>query len=440
MKLIILRPRPDLGRTNAILLAFLVVLGCLAFRHEMGEDLASSYVGCRLITTGQAAHLYSFDPVSFDEIGNDDTWQAAADSTGYTGALHPYVQTPLWAYSLQPLCKHVNWTGFFRVFTWLTMLSLAGSLWLVAKYWTPSFFNPIALSVVVGLWVLSQPFQYAAFLMQTHMLLIFLTVAGLILAERDHWISAGAFVACAAAVKVTPVLLVIYWLLTKRWKAAVSMLIWSAILWGVTVAAVGHTVTDVYLADLRRISRVLIIPMNNQSFAAWLMAPHYPADEMFDVHEFVLPNSVRLVSSALMLVFTVAGGLLDRARLKRAHHFAPLGAIIALMAATVFAPIAWTHYSVILVMPLMMIVHENRRPRSKLIWSMAAVIMLLNYRPLSTDINHFLTGEFAIVRGQFYASALMLVSLSAMAYVRLKKPASNASPLLLTDDRNVIPE
>ena len=440
MKLTILRPRLDLGRMNAILLAFMVVLGCFAFRHRMGEDLASSFVGCRLMATGQAAHLYSFDPVSFDEIGNDDTWQATADAAGYTGALHPYVQTPLWAYALQPLCKRVQWTGFFRVITWLTMLSLSGCLWLVAKYWTPSFFNPVALTVVVILWAFSQPFEYAAFLMQTHMLLIFLTVAGLVLAERDHWISAGALVACAAAVKITPALLIVYWLLTRRWKAAASMLVWSAILWVVTVAVVGHTLTDVYLADLRRISRVLIVPMNNQSFAAWLMASHYSPDEMFDVREFPLPNYVRLLSSALMLLFTVVGGLIDRMRMKQTSELAPLGEMLALVDATLFAPIAWTHYSVNLVMPLMMLMHENRGPRSKLIWASVAVIMLLGYRPFATDINHFLAGRIAIVRGQFYASMLTLASLCAMAYVSFRKAVVGPSPSLVGSEQRLAAE
>lgn len=391
------------------------------FRQEPGEDLASSYVGCRLLVSGQADHLYSYDPVSFDEIGDDDTWQNVADATGFTGELHPYVQTPLWAYSLQPLCRHVRWTGFFRTFTLLSMLSLAGCLWLVAKYWTPSFFNPVALSVVIVAWGLSQPFQYAAYLMQTHIVLIFMTVAGLVLAERGRWLSAGALVACAAAVKITPGLLVVYWLLTGRWKAALSTLAWSAVLWGLTIAAVGHKLTDVYLADLHRISRILIVPMNNQSFAAWLMAPHHAPDEVFDVHEFALPAAVRLASSALMILCTIAGGWIDRERMKRGGKVAPIGAMMALVAATVFAPIAWTHYSVILVMPLMMILDENRRLRSAWLWSAVVLTMLLNYRPIATDINHFLIGRFAIVRAQFYAWLLTLAAISVLAYLTLRR-------------------
>ncbi len=397
------------------MLAVFVIAGCFAFDHEPGEDLASSYVGCRMLVGGQADHLYSNDPASFDEIGDDDLWQSIADAGGYTGALHPYVQTPLWAYALKPLCRRVEWKGFLRTFTFLSMLSLAGCLWLVAKYWTPSFFNPIAFFVVIAVWVASQPFQYAVYLMQTHVLLIFLAIAGLVLAERGRWIEAGAFVACAAAVKITPGLLVIYWLMTKRWKAALSTVLWSGLLWFLTIAAVGHHLTDVYLADLHRTSRILIVPMNNQSFAAWLMARHFAPDEVFDVKEFALPTAVRLASSGLMLAFTLLGGYIDRQRMRQAFQQVPIGAMMALVAATVFAPIAWTHYSVILVMPLMVLIHENRNIHS--IWVRAAVIVtiLLNYRPISTDINHFLFGPLSIVRAQFYAWILTLAALGGMA-------------------------
>ncbi len=413
----ILQSRPDRWLLSALVLTVFVVAGCVAFRNAPGEDLASSYVGCRMMVTGQASHLYSFDPVSFDEIGDDDTWQNVADAGGYTGALHPYVQTPLWAYTLQPLCRTVAWNGFLRVFTVLTMLCLAGCVWLTAKYWAPSFYNPVALIVVLAFWTPSQPFQYAAFLMQTHVLLIFLTVAGLLLAEQERWLLAGLLVACAAAVKITPAFFVLYWLLTKRWKAAAAMLAWSAVLWLVTVFAVGHQLTNTYLADLQRISQVLIIPMNNQSFAAWLLAHRYPADAVFDVQEFRMPPAVRLASTGLVVLFTLWGGWIDRLRAEKEYGAAPIGAMMALVAATVFAPIAWTHYSVILVMPVMLLLHENVHLRSNWIWVIVASIIVLNFRPISTDINHFLYGPSAIIRAQFYAWILTLVALALAAYL-----------------------
>lgn len=421
MKISLLEARPDRWLANVTILALFVVAGCVFFASGSGDDLASSYVGCRLIAKGQINHLYSFDPVSFAEIGEDDTWQNAADEGHFAGYLHPYVQTPLWGYALQPLCRSVYWPKFYKLFTILTMLSFAGCLWITARYWATSLYNPVALAIVALCLWFSQPFQYAMFLMQTHMMFIFLTLAGLLLAERKRPLAGGALVALAAAVKITPGLLVVYWLLTKKWKAALSMVICSAALWVITIVAVGHAVTATYLADLHRISRVLLVAQNNQSFAAWVMARRYPFDEVFDINIFPLPAFVRIAESILLLGCTVGGGFIDRWRKSRMQDSAPLGAMIVLIAATVFAPIAWTHYSVILVVPLMMLLAENRMLRSKWVWAAVVVIVVLNYRPIATDINHGLIGPLSIIRGQFYACVLTLAALGLTAWLTLRR-------------------
>ncbi len=405
-----------------LLLAVFVVAGVVRYWSADGEDLASSFVGCQLLAAGHPEALFNYDPENFAGIGPGHIWQDYANAGNFHGFIHPYVQTPLWGLGLRPLCTHVAFPGFERVFVLLVMLSFAATVWLIARYWAPSLLHPVPIAVaLVGLWF-AQPFQYAMFLMQTHALFFFLAVASLILAERKRPVAAGFLLACAAAVKVTPGFLILYWLLTRRWKAAASMAVWSVVLMVLTVALVGPHLMATYFADLQRISRVLLVSENNQSLAAWWMGLFHPEDDVFDVDIFPLPTAMRLLSMALMVAFTAGGGWIDRQRLslrgEQPPARVPVGAAMALVAVTIFAPIAWTHYSVILVAPVMAIVEEARRLRSLAVGAWAVAIAVLNYRPIATDIIAMDLGRFSVLRGQFYAGVLCLLAVLWIAWER----------------------
>jgi hypothetical protein len=235
--------------------------------------------------------------------------------------------------------------------------------------------------------------------------------------------------ACAAAVKITPGIMLVYWLLMRRWKAAGSLVVWSVVLMALTYVAVGsHLMTD-YLADLHRVSRVLLVAQNNQSFAAWVMARFYSPDEVFDITILPLPTVVRVGSMLLTVACTVAGGVLDHRRERTSSHEgegrAPIGAMIALVAMTIFAPIAWTHYSIILVAPLMVLAQESRRLRNWWLAALVVVAVVLNYPPLATDVLHMDISDYSIVRGQFFSGVLCLLGLGLagwMSRVRTARP------------------
>ncbi len=420
----------DQVRDQWLIFAFLAVFVLVGMRwywNADGEDLASSFVGCRLIASGHSEALFNYDPDNFAGIGPGHIWQDFAKAGKFNGFIHPYVQTPLWGWSLRPLCTHVDFPAFERIFLLLVMLCFAATIWLIARYWTPSLYHPLAVAIVlVGLWF-SQPFQYAMFLMQTHALFFFLAVASLVLAQREKPIAAGFLLACAAAVKVTPGFLILYWLLTRRWKAAASAVGWSAAIMIATVVAVGPHLVATYFADLHRISRVLLVSENNQSLAAWWMGHFHPEDDVFDVDIFPLPTAMRLTSAALMVAFTAAGGWIDHQRLslrgERAPNRVPIGAAMALVAVTIFAPIAWTHYSVILVAPVMVIVEEARRLRSWSVGAWAAAVALLCYRPVATNIIAMDLGRFSLLRGQFYAGVLCFMGIVWIWWERRRQGA-----------------
>lgn len=405
----------------AVLVGF-VLLGSWYFQATDGQDLGSSYVGSRLLIEGLDNHLFQYDSGNFAEIGDDDTWTEVADRGGFEGFLHPYVQTPLWAYLLQPICRRLDFLHFNLLFVVLNMLCFAGTIWLTAKYWATSLFNPLALVATLVLLWFSVPFQYAMFLNQTHILFVFLTVAALLLAEHDWPILAGFCLAYASSVKVTPILLVLYWLVGRRWKAAASAVVWSGVLWVLTLFAVGHTLTTAYLASMQRVSQTLLLSLNNQSFAAWVMQHFHGSDEVYDITIFHLPTAMRLGGTALMLLGTLWGGWLDwRRSLRGGERTAPLGAMMAVIAATTFAPIAWVHYLIVLVIPLMLLADANRTLRLPWMWAVIAVAILLNCHPLSGNMVVEDPGRFTIIRGPFFSSVLVYCGLAAMAMLQNRR-------------------
>ena len=380
--------------------------------NSSGDDLSASYIAARLLATGQKGHLYSHDPVTFSDV-KDSVWDEAADEGGFDESLHPYVQTPLWAFLLQPLAMHLQFRAFDVLFTVWNACCFAALLWLVAWAWAPLFLHPFWMATVAAGLFLSEPFRYGMFLTQTHILFVLLTVAALILAERGHPVPAGIALALAAAVKLSPGVLVVYWLLTRRWRAAATMGIASVVLFLLTILATGWPTTAAYLQEVHRISRTLLVAFNNQSFVAWIMGLQYAAAEISTWHVLPLPDPIRWISSLLLLGSLVAGSWMDRGLSSRA----PLGGVVALVAATIFAPISWTHYSIVLLVPIMILIDQNRRLCSKWLAALVIATVALNFQPLAMDAQQGTADPLSLVRAQFYAGLLCLLSLFAAYFL-----------------------
>jgi hypothetical protein len=80
----------------ALYVAFLAY-GLIGFLGAPGDDLSSSYIACRLLSSGSSSHLYDFHPELFHVV-NSAAWVKTAADAQFQGFLHPYVQTPLWAF------------------------------------------------------------------------------------------------------------------------------------------------------------------------------------------------------------------------------------------------------------------------------------------------------------------------------------------------------
>ncbi len=439
-----------LGVLAVSLLFSLVIL--LGARNSRAVDLQPSFVGCRVLAAGQPAHLFSHSPTYFSQV-HDAVWDALAGGSAvdgrYTGPT--YVQTPLWAWLLRPACTTLPWRTFRMAFLAITVFAVCGLVGLAARFWTPALFTPGRVALLLLAVGIGRPFYDVVVFAQTHAIFMLCTALAILLARKNHQFAAGVLLACAAAVKITPGFLLLYWLVARKWKAAGSFIASSLALVGLTVATTGVPLFREFLTNLSRTSNILLVAYNNQSLAAWWGGRHRSAE----LHQWLvhpLPHGLKLLSVLLMLASSLIGGWLDRSR---AEDQPPFGAIFALLGATVFASISWDHYAFILIVPIMLLVQRylaerelpvrnhpahlttppmllaqryfTGRPatdrslagRGSLWLVLAAAIFLLNLDPGIGLGKHIV---FPIVRSHFFA---MLLSMAAMALCALTRQTND---------------
>jgi hypothetical protein len=313
---------------------------------------------------------------------------------------------------LQPLCASASFRTFNLIFKAILALSFSGLIWFAGRAWTTRFFHPGWILLLAIGCLRFDPLRDAMTMTQTHGIFLLATVFAILLARNGHPLWAGLLLSLAASVKITPAAMVFYWMVTSHWRATLSFLASMAAWTAITFAAVGRATMDAYLHSISRVSNVLLLSGNNQSFAAWWMARFYPASEAQVYHSYPLPLQLKLLCGALVLGSALLGGLCDR-RLRVAEPGAPpYGAVIALLGATIFTPIAWSHYSIVLVLPIMLLLDRALRWRSAALMVGAGIVFLLaDCNLLSRQLTHWRLPTGWLLRGQFLACGLAMAAL-----------------------------
>jgi hypothetical protein len=389
-----------------------------------GDDLSSSYIGCRVIAEGKSAHLYDFNAVLFHVV-DSAAWIATAAKARFNGFLHPYVQTPLWAWSLQPLCTNLSFRTFSFLFIAMNTVSLCILIETVARYWAPMFLLPLPLAALLSVTSLTTPFEYAMFLVQTHPIFLALAIGAIVAEERGKSRAAAGALALAAAVKITPGMLVLYWLMRGRYRAVAWFVGLSFALMAATILAVGPLTMIDYLKSLYRISNILLVSFNNQSLAAWLAYNDAMRAELETWR--ILPLSAGLKAISVIASVGVVGmaGWLSRSR--RQHC---VTATLALVALTAGSPIAWTHYWLVLIPASMVLLQYGGVAGAGAV----AVVALLNVVPFAVDPLAPQLTTVSFVRGHLGAGIIAMAALAALARTPAHDAAADREQVTLSID------
>jgi Glycosyltransferase family 87 len=185
--------------------------------------------------------------------------------------------------------------------------------------------------LVVLLAGLSWPFAYALKLGQVGPLLLLLFAAGWRWLDRPAPL--GASVAAGVLVKVQPGLLVVWALLTRRWRAVgVTVVVIAFASLAATIVAGGVHVWGDYLAVLRSVSDPITTAHNFTPGAiAYQLGAPAPA-----------PAVIQLLSSLL-----VVGAVVVAARMATAEA----SFLVAVIASQLLSPVLWDHYALLLLLP-----------------------------------------------------------------------------------------
>lgn len=183
----------------------------------------------------------------------------------------------------------------------------------------------------------------------TACLLLLITAAAWAEAEDRPGLS-GALVGTAAALKIFPGFLFLYFLLQRRWKALLAGAIIFAAWHGATLALFGvDTYTDWYRESLPEVLRYRDTWLNYSATGFWYKL--FDASSGQSIPLWHSPTIARIGSLAsFIVVAAVAGYASLRSRADRQASRAAFALCITAM--VVAAPVAWDHYFLLLMTPI----------------------------------------------------------------------------------------
>ncbi len=391
--------------------------------HSKGQDLASGYIGSKILLKGEIDHLYSYDKNQYPEQ-DDELWdQIAEESECGMDVLHPYVQIPLWAGLLQPLVKHLQYPEFTHIFHIIILLSLLGSILLSFKMWAPEFLEPIPLMLFLIIFSLTMPFRYTLFLMQTHPILFFLLILGLYLDHKNKPFIGGMVMAFPIAIKITPIIILFYWMIKKRMRALWGALTGGALLGITSLLLAGWQSHLNFLERIQQISSITLTGYGNHSIRAYLMRTTMTLDSVKQWYMYQTPAWVSVTSTLIsILLFSLFFISVYRARKKLDGHYDIIVAQLIILQ-IITAPIAWMHYFFMLFVPIIIAFKYIRSENSIgawLLWSITIVGQLFPFA-YAKIAYHYTNSNQVILFGLYLG--LILYTYFTLKLWFVKEPA-----------------
>lgn len=348
---------------SAQVLAFVVVglwtaINAVGLWNNWAEDLAAVYMAGWLWDHGQAGLIYVAPEHFFG--GQAESWTPILNGIGGPSATaFPYVYPPLWAVTVAPLTRILSATAFFNAMLVLQTALLGYGLVVSHRLARP----PLAVWkwVVVGcaLFQITVPFVTAMKQCQPSILVAILTLLAVERSVNGAPRRAGAYLALAAAIKLTPVLFLLIFLQRRDWTA----LRWFAgvglALAGASLALAGVPSHLEFLQSLRLAGTSTLVSFVNLSARslvdyALALFGNEPTRYAERFYVFSLPHAAHLLSSA---VNAVAFAAISAWIVRKAQRLEPTTAAVAStfvlsVALPLFGPLGWQHYYLL---PLMLL-------------------------------------------------------------------------------------
>jgi len=228
-----------------LLLTALVVLHAVAVgrawtqlqKSPHGRDYATYHYAAQVALEGG-------DPYDKAELGR------SARREGTRGRVYPYLYPPSFLLAVAPVSQ-LSLFSAYKLWFWLGEVALALAVAALARWWAKG--DDTVLLVLVAAVALSALVPDNLLMGQANLPVMALALGGLALAQGRRLggeATGGVLIGLAIALKLSPVLLVGWWLLRGRWRPAVIALGTVATALGVSVLVFGSAPLLTFATDV----------------------------------------------------------------------------------------------------------------------------------------------------------------------------------------------
>ena len=384
-----------------------------------GSDLSSYYTAGYLVRTGEAEGLY--DTAPGDTILGDATsgrWREAGNALGIERQ-HYYIYPPFFAILVAPLsllpfhAARLAWLGsdllLLGLFVWLYLA------WRRGDGTDPGRLELALVAVTLGLEFL--PLIWALAIGQTSLIILALLAGTILCAKREKEAAGGLLLGFAAAIKLTPALLLIYFLLRGRRRLA---------LWGLATFAACTLLAAVALGPAPTIRFFMTVAPAMSGGTSYFLNQSLPGflDRMAGSDDV---SQVALSAQPLVKGLATAGSLCLLAfsyYCFRRRPGRPVGLELDLevsaviLLTLVLSPISWTHHYLLITVPLYTIAAaaiREARPSPVIAVSAGVAFLLIARKP---HYELFTEGIWRLALSAALYGALILLAACLLLHSR----------------------
>jgi hypothetical protein len=255
----------------AILGVWLLVALVRQWNH-WPEDLSAVYIAGFLWQTGQPELIYAAPEHFFG--GHAPSWTPTLlDLGGPDAVTFPYIYPPIWAVLIAPLTRMTDVLGFANAVSLIQFPMLVASILLAARLFRPAAM-PLWLWALIGAATLSLSIQsqLTLGLNQPTITVVFLILLSFERMQSGQPVAAGAALAIAAAIKISPVFLAVVFVIDRQYRAFAAFVIVGAILGLMSLFLAGIDMHREFLSALSLPAENTLLSVTNISLKPAILA------------------------------------------------------------------------------------------------------------------------------------------------------------------------
>jgi alpha-1,2-mannosyltransferase len=337
------------AKTAAPLLLLMAVFAGGQFLFKVAEyntsfsygDFTSYYVAASAVVGGKGDLPY--EPETPDmilaKVETPSEWKTLAEEKGVRDA-NFYLYPPFFAILVSPIGL-LSYERAHDLWYALNLIALGGFLlWYLRADRTSLTAAERGAAVILIALLWPALFTFGAG--QANYIILFLIFGGILSAERGRSLLAGLLLAAATAIKLTPGLLVAYYL----WKRRFSLVAWAvagfAALSAASVAVVGWRANVIYAAEMVPLLSRGCAHWVNQSVSAFLS--RLQGAGMFEWD--LAPESSFVRAGTALVSLMLVGALAFLSRPGAPGSTGRLEVGLVLVTSLFMSPISWIHHAV----------------------------------------------------------------------------------------------